>query len=771
MRLFNETAKRVVAFVLLAVVAFGAITYSLGFFELSFIDRGGEVTYDDTTAQEILGTLETGTNISDFTGDNTTELIIPVDSSATGDESSSGTTSGDVTSAEGTDPSDSSSQAPEKYDTLDEYLDAGYKITWANYDPTMQMAQLILTADGLDEYTYGTQKRVYVKKKMDYGEAHREIEYYTTKRVERAALEVYMGYILVDAGKGQVSSGIGDNVYENADRVSIYNSVGKLIGTYPGDEVIPANCRDRADRAVFIYEGAYYYLDSQTGRFELSDFNPQLDSRGLEFDYNPDFGKSDNRYSIYNTVSTVTETFELDTVSYFTPYGVDSRLAEQLYLAYPGYANFIAREFQPGHYYNRLFCERLKEVIKGVESGEITRPETTTEEPETTAVPDDTTSPIESDTTIPEDTTVIPDDTTTAPGDTSSPIESDTTIPDDTTSTPDDTTLPGESDTTISDDTTVMPDDTTAVPDDTSTPDESDTVAPEQTGHVITEDTSPVPPASRAIIASPNDSDKDGIPDKLTVTLEHDEYRFTYRVSEPKVDLSKNTVMIYTHNPFIYHKISWQGDFKYAKAYNFSENRAYTVDDNGIVKIINTYGTASVYMYKEVQSDTQHGSYYRICYYTEPFERDEYKLGHYYFDDGLIRMRAVERLTYKLNEYEADYEVMVDAYGNQVDIVPSGYTVISYSEGVFLLERSGTGRYGYYHKDGYWVAQPIYTYAAPFIEGLAVLGYEDGIKGVIDTNGNIVIPFHYTSISNASTGIFACYSDEEGWKVFAKVKK
>ena len=53
----------------------------------------------------------------------------------------------------------------------------------------------------------------------------------------------------------------------------------------------------------------------------------------------------------------------------------------------------------------------------------------------------------------------------------------------------------------------------------------------------------------------------------------------------------------------------------------------------------------------------------------------------------------------------------------------------------------------------------------------SVLGYEGGIKGVIDTEGNIVIPFRYTSISNASTGLFACFSETDGWKIFAKVTK
>ena len=155
-------------------------------------------------------------------------------------------------------------------------------------------------------------------------------------------------------------------------------------------------------------------------------------------------------------------------------------------------------------------------------------------------------------------------------------------------------------------------------------------------------------------------------------------------------------------------------------------------------------------------------------YYAEPFERDEYKLGHYYYDDGLIRMRVVERLPYKLNIYENDYEVLIDTNGKRSNVVPEGYNLVSYSDGILLVERNG--RYGYYHRDGYWVVQPIYTYAAPFIEGLAVLGVNDKF-GVIDTSGNVVIPFHYSSISNASTGIFACYSEAYGWQILAKVSK
>ena len=323
----------------------------------------------------------------------------------------------------------------------------------------------------------------------------------------------------------------------------------------------------------------------------------------------------------------------------------------------------------------------------------------------------------------------------------------------------------------VPEETTVAPEETTAAPEETTAAPEETTAVPEETTHVMTEETTAVASRqARSIIStSPDDKDNNGIPDSITLDIKYEAYRFTYRASQPKVDLSKTVTNKYTYNGYITQTISWKTDFKYAKAYNFSENRAYTVDANGIVKIINTSGNAAVYLYNSYKTDSSEGSFWRFQYYTEPFECDEYMLGHYFFEDGLIRMRVVERLPHKLDIYEADYEVLVDLNGNVVSVLPEGYTLVSYSDSVFLVERNG--RYGYYHRDGYWVAQPIYTYAAPFIEGLAVLGYEEGIKGVIDTEGNIVIPFRYTSISNASTGLFACFSESDGWKIFAKVSK
>ena len=86
---------------------------------------------------------------------------------------------------------------------------------------------------------------------------------------------------------------------------------------------------------------------------------------------------------------------------------------------------------------------------------------------------------------------------------------------------------------------------------------------------------------------------------------------------------------------------------------------------------------------------------------------------------------------------------------------------------MILLERDGL--YGFMDYSGKWIAQPIYTDAEAFSEGLAVIGTADGRYGMIDTSGNIVVPFAYTHISSCSDGVIAVYSEESGWHILRKM--
>ncbi len=216
--------------------------------------------------------------------------------------------------------------------------------------------------------------------------------------------------------------------------------------------------------------------------------------------------------------------------------------------------------------------------------------------------------------------------------------------------------------------------------------------------------------------------------------------------------------------------VSWNGNYPYAYAFNFRCGRAVTFDDNGKMTVVDENGKKTV----DYKSYSTVGNRYNVSFYTAPVYRDVSQLGYFYYDEGLLRVRRVTREDYRTDRYSDERELLIDVNGKEY-AVPTGFELVSYSEGVLLLKREGTdgdgARYGYYHKNGYWIAQPIYSYAEPFVEGIGIIGIANGVKGAIDLGGNVVIPFAYTHITNASSGIFACYGEDCGWRVFAKMAK
>ena len=61
MRLFNDMSKREVAVLLLAATAFASITYSLGVYDFTFIDRPDKY-FDDDEGDDIIFLCRTGIN-------------------------------------------------------------------------------------------------------------------------------------------------------------------------------------------------------------------------------------------------------------------------------------------------------------------------------------------------------------------------------------------------------------------------------------------------------------------------------------------------------------------------------------------------------------------------------------------------------------------------------------------------------------------------------------------------------------------------------------
>lgn len=208
----------------------------------------------------------------------------------------------------------------------------------------------------------------------------------------------------------------------------------------------------------------------------------------------------------------------------------------------------------------------------------------------------------------------------------------------------------------------------------------------------------------------------------------------------------------------------------YAEAYALDRN-GYCLVRSGTYFIVDANGnavfkmpTANVYYYPDKMVNQ---GYWAKQYYERPYIADIRAIGGNEVDEhGYIRVRLclVGRSSAVYGDIVADYETLYNVKTGEWFTLPEGYTLEGYSDGVLLLSREG--RYGYYSVDGKWIAQPIYSYAAPFIQGLAVVGHEDGTKGMIDVEGNIVLPFAFSHVSNVSSGLISAYSESGGWEIF-----
>lgn len=142
----------------------------------------------------------------------------------------------------------------------------------------------------------------------------------------------------------------------------------------------------------------------------------------------------------------------------------------------------------------------------------------------------------------------------------------------------------------------------------------------------------------------------------------------------------------------------------------------------------------------------------------------ESALGYYYFDEGLTR---VTKRNFVRGELISERETLIDRKGNEFAI-PADYSLYSYSCGRLLLEKDG--RSGYMTSRGKFICDPIYTYARPFFEGLAVVGDKGGKKGLIDRDGNFVVPQIFDEITDCSGGVICLYDKTCGWQILNKVE-
>ncbi len=623
-----------------------------------------------------------GSEVTKTPGELEYEKYLASLTTAPADETSAPPSVSDEASATDETQSDPPSPSVIVYPTVVELAANGYKISYDEYNSEMKLAAIELDGIASTSKLYTDSEKT-VTTLVPYtletgGQLYPSYEEHTEARKK---IELYMGYIIVD----------------NEDTtLSVYLSDGSFFGTYPADDLTPAYSRDNSDRALFIKNGKYYYLDTSTKLLTESSFDPQLDGRGMFFDYTPSYGKSSSSsLQVVHRVEPVTLSYKLDRSSYYTRFAVDPRIARALYELDPDFAEKVAIRQSSGHYYNypfKLALDKAKEEIARERAEAATA---VTTEVATEPVTEPVTEPMTEPVTEPEGSSSLPE-TIGAEESPTSPESFEST----------ETTSEMTAETAETAETEII-----------------ETTAPETTEE-------PYDPY-------------------IEVSATFEWQRYYYGTSADDIRLGVG----------------------YARAYAFSEGYACIIDDYGVLKVINTSGRITANLRYEYRTDAAHGYTYMVRTYYQPFYTDIYHLGYYYFDHGLMRVRILEHEYNEgnvVNYITGDEDILIDPYGAEYSI-PSGYKLTSYSDGILLLEREG--RYGYYHRDGYWIAQPIYTYALPFTEGIGVIGYIDGLRGAVDTSGNIVIPFEYDDITAVSTGVIACYSSTNGWQLLAKMSK
>ncbi|MBE6561896.1 MAG: WG repeat-containing protein [Ruminococcaceae bacterium] len=220
---------------------------------------------------------------------------------------------------------------------------------------------------------------------------------------------------------------------------------------------------------------------------------------------------------------------------------------------------------------------------------------------------------------------------------------------------------------------------------------------------------------------------------------------------------------------FAYSQYSRLTGYKFTGAFDFSEDLAAVLNEEGHLYYLGKYGYQAF--------NTLKNYYYYERYVTEyllpPLTSGIESLGFYYYDHGLVRVRRQVVDWYGITYIDTlrvavDEDVLINKKGEEFPI-PAGFDIVAYSDGVILLEKDG--KYGYMDHTGQWITQPIFEVARPFIEGCAVAGFHDGTTLMIDTAGNVVIPAgQYYHISDVSSGVVSAWNGKN-WEIFHKMAR
>lgn len=207
-------------------------------------------------------------------------------------------------------------------------------------------------------------------------------------------------------------------------------------------------------------------------------------------------------------------------------------------------------------------------------------------------------------------------------------------------------------------------------------------------------------------------------------------------------------------------------DAQYHYAFNFSDNGLAVVGNRDRqLWLINKSGRTIINVNSNILYPEERNRRPTYDGYYMPVTNGPEQMGMFYFDNGLMRVRQLYTDYYDLEPVISE-DLLISSNGTRFNI-PAGYRLVWYSDGILTLKKDEY--YGCMNTSGRWIAQPVYTYAGPFSEGLCVLGYAGGMKGMIDTEGNEIIPFIYDKISEVSSGVITVWREGYGWKLLNKL--
>ncbi len=262
----RNRSSRVTALVLMILISAVLMIYRAGWFDVSYIVR------PETEGTE----TETAEDTDAHTGADTETESDPETETETETET-------EAPDTEGSDVGDTPAPPEFSLISVSEAEEADYSLSYEEWQTggDWVLASLPMELPGY----YSCRKHTVTTVTYEPQDRAPTIAVYSEKEEDKLAVTLYMGYVIVETEK------------ENISR--IYSGDGDFIGTFDSEEIVPAMCRDKKDRPLFLYKNAYYYLDAKRGRFTEVEYSAAEDLRGARFDYTPDYGDgvSDRTFS------------------------------------------------------------------------------------------------------------------------------------------------------------------------------------------------------------------------------------------------------------------------------------------------------------------------------------------------------------------------------------------------------------------------------------------------------------------------------------------